>query len=117
MKVRKLDSVGDMNFGNGDYDFYKDTPETVAQIVLTTLKLWQGEWFLDDTLGVPYSQAILGVGKQQTAEMAMRTAILGVDGVKSLDYFEMSVATETRTIKFNATITTIYGQTQIEGVL
>jgi hypothetical protein len=57
MRYRKLDANGDYTFGGGSNDFLVNTPETVAQAVMTRLNLLQGEWFLDTTAGMPWSPA------------------------------------------------------------
>jgi len=51
---------GDMTFGRGIHNFIVDSPTTVAQAILTRLRLWRGEWFLSLNAGVPYLQQILG---------------------------------------------------------
>ena len=53
MRVRRLDSSGDMMLGHGNSDFYSDDPEGVAQNVKTRLQLWQGQWFLNTADGTP----------------------------------------------------------------
>lgn len=114
MRVRKLDSTGDMIFGRSN-EYYIDTPEAVAQNVMTRLKLWRGQWFLDNTEGMPWLQEVLG--KKPAADVAIRMHILDTYGVTSIDEFETIVDPDSRLLSVSATISTIYGQTTISGVL
>lgn len=108
---------GDMLFGSGQADFYRDSPEAVAQLILTRLRLWTGEWFLDLTEGTPYAGAILGAGKRQTIEPAIRSRILDTPGVQAIEDFSLVVDPDGRRATVAATVSTVYGQAQLEGVL
>ena len=113
MRYRKQDENGDYVFGNGQKDFYIDQPEAVAQACNTRLKLFTGEWFLDTTEGTPYLQAILGKNSIDSADVAIRSRIVGTQGFKSLESFE-SEKLEGRIYKATGRIDTIYGVTNIE---
>lgn len=117
MRYRQLDANGDSTFGSGFTAFLVDSPDAVAQAVLTRLKLLQGEWFLDTTVGVPYATQILGTGTQATRDVTIQSAILNTTGVKSILQYSSTVNTTTRAFTINATIDTIYGQTTITQVL
>jgi len=117
MKYRKLDANEDYSFGNGNLDFHKDTPETVAQAVLTRLRLWSGEWFLDTTEGTPYQAGVFGKNDQATADGVMRERILGTQGVVGIVAFSSSLNRDLRLYSVSATIDTIYGQVQINEIL
>jgi hypothetical protein len=117
MRYRKLDSNGDMVFGNQQADFYRDKPEAVAQAVWTRLRLWVGEWFIDVTEGTPYQQAALGTNKSKTIEPAIRARILGTEGVTSIESFDMIVDPDNRVTSIYAVINTAYGSAQLQGVL
>lgn len=109
--------VGDMRFGSQDADFYRDVPEAVAQAVLTRLRLATGEWFLDSSEGTPYAGAILGAGKRATIEPAYRARILGTPGVRAIEDFSLVIDADQRRVTIAATISTVYGQAQLQGVL
>jgi hypothetical protein len=117
MRYRKLDENGDMLFGNQQGDFHIDNPEAVGQSVLTRLKLWQGEWFLNTDEGTPFEQSALGTNKMKTIDPAIRKRILESEGVESLDSFELLWDSDSRHVNINATITTVYGEQEILGVL
>lgn len=113
MRYRKLDSDGDYTLGAGG-DWHVDSPEAVAQAVKTRLGLWTGEWFLDSTDGTPWNEQILGKrtrGKNYDA--AIRQRILGTQGVSEISEYSSTFDGNTRALSVSATITTIYGTTQI----
>lgn len=64
--------------------------EALAQRLRLRLLQWRGQWFLDETLGVPYAQQILGRrGTERVMlEVTLRRIILetvGIDSVRSFD--------------------------------
>lgn len=117
MRYRKLDKDGDMLFGRGQADYMRDTPDAVAQAVLTRLRLWTGEWWLDTTVGTPYQQAVLGTGKRKTVEPAIRARILDTQGCTGIVAFSIAFDDDARVAKISATINTEYGQAKVEGVI
>lgn len=117
MRYRRLDDDGDMTFGSQQADFLRNTPETVAQAVVTRLKLWLGEWFIDQTEGTPYQQAILGKHTRASIEPAIRSRILETQGVTGIEQFNLSIDPDERKVTINATISTEYGPAVVQGVL
>lgn len=117
MRYRKLDENGDMLFGNEQADFWRDVPEAPAQAVMTRLRLWVGEWFLDVTQGTPYQQAILGAQTAETVEPAIRRRILGTDGVTTIESFNMVKNPDQRRVTINAVVNTEYGAATVQGVV
>lgn len=117
MRYRKLDKTGDMSFGNQQADFFRNQPEAVAQAVWTRLRLWVGEWFIDQTEGTPYQQAMLGTNKSKTIEPAMRQRILQTEGVTNIEEFQLLFDADSRTANINAVINTAYGSAQLQGVI
>lgn len=109
--------AGDMQFGHQQADFLRDSPDAVAQVVLTRLRLWTGEWFLDTTAGTPYAGAVLGVGTRRQIEPALRSRILGTPGVSGIDSLSMVIDPDGRHASLSAIITTQFGQAQLQGIL
>ncbi|MBN3822360.1 hypothetical protein G3O00_01850 [Burkholderia sp. Ac-20384] len=117
MKYRKQDADGDYVFGGGANDFLVNTPEAVAQAVLTRLRLLRGEWFLDTTVGMPWATDVLGKYTSGTYDSAIRQCILGTQGVTEITSYSSSVDPSTRELTVAATITTIYGTTTVQATL
>jgi hypothetical protein len=101
-----LDANGDYTFGQGSANFWINSPQGVAQSVQTRLLLWEGEWFLDETSGTPYSQEILGYGTKSLYDLAIRARVLATPGVTSIDSYSSSLNSVSRQLTVSMTITT-----------
>jgi len=106
-----------MTFGSQQADFLRNTPETVAQAVVTRLNLWLDEWFLDSTEGTPYVQAALGKYTQQTVAPAIRQRILETENVTGLSAFDLQFDADERKVTIQATIDTTFGPATVIGVV
>lgn len=103
-----------MAFGQSQLNFIGNTPETIAQIVQTSLLLWLGEWYLDVTAGMPWIQGVLGKHNQATADVTVQDYISNIQGVTDIDEFESVSQQDVRLYKAAATLDTIYGPTPID---
>lgn len=112
MRYRKLTTDGDMTFGGGLGDYHVNTPDAVAQAVLTRLRQWRGEWFADTTDGTPWLTHVLGERTRETYEAVIRSRILLTPGVNRLTEFTTSIDVDSRALTVTAAIDTIYGQTR-----
>ena len=117
MRYRKLDANGDYSFGGQQADFYRDSPDAVAQAVQTRLLLLLGEWFLDITEGMPWSTEVLGKYTGDTYDSAIRQRILGTPGVTELTDYSSTLDSVKRTLTVTATINTIYGSTPVQATI
>jgi len=109
VRVRKLDKNGDMSFGNGQDDFWRDVPDGPAQCVKTRLMLWTGEWFLDLNEGMPWNTQVLGYYTGTTRDPAIRARILGTQGVKGFTNYSSALDREPRAFSVNCLLDTVYG--------
>ncbi|GHV49946.1 hypothetical protein FACS1894216_01260 [Synergistales bacterium] len=117
MRYRKLDENYDMCFGRGAGDYFRNEPEMVAQNILTRLRLFTREWFLDAAEGTPYREQVLGKYTEKTWANALKRRIIQTRGVLSLDAFDAFLDSETRTCTVNAEVTTIYGRQVIQDAI
>lgn len=114
MIYRKLSSSGDYVFGNSQLDFYRNSPEAVAQSVKTRLQLWINEWFLNVEEGTPFLQGILGKHDKELADAAIQDRVLNTIGVTDIESYESTINPDTRFFQVQFTINTIYGPTSVE---
>jgi hypothetical protein len=87
-----------------------NTPAAVAQIVLTRLRLWTGEYHLDATQGTPWAQSVLGEGKSDPSA-ALKNRILSTPGVVAITSWSANVDPVTRALSISAGLETLYGET------
>jgi energy-converting hydrogenase Eha subunit B len=114
MTVRKLSPTGDMIFGNSMLDFISNTPATVAQVVKTSLLLWLGEWYLDNTLGMPWIEGVLGKHSEDTADATVQDYVSNVQGVTDIANYVSSADESRRLYTATATLDTLYGPTPVQ---
>ena len=108
MRVRRIDADGDWTFGRGRA-CYADTSESVAQRVLTRLRSFTGDWFLDLSHGLPWFDLMKRPADLARIERAVKRHILKTDGVHSITAFEMAPDPQTRNLVVTTTIVDIYG--------
>lgn len=116
MKYRKLDANGDYTLGTGA-DFYVNSPDAVGQAVLTMLRLFTNEWFLDLSDGTPWRTEVLGKYTQKTFDTVIKQRILASQGVSAILDYTSEFDGETRKLNVTALINTIYGVTTVQGSL
>ena len=91
------DSItGDFVFTDGALTIV-DGAEQVAQDIARRLKTFQGSWFLDLTIGVPYFSEILAKDPERAAA-ALQAEILGADGIIRLESFDLQVGIDRQAI-------------------
>ena len=112
-----MDESGDYVFGDGRNDYLVDSPDAVAQRVMTRLALPTGTWFIDLEDGTPYATQILGERTKPLYDIAIRKRILGTDGVLAIVNYASQLDVDERKLSVNAIISTIYGQATVTGVL
>jgi len=117
MTYRKLDDNGDYSFGGSLNSFYQNDPLGVAQAVVTRLKLWENEWFLDLTDGTPYIGGVLGKYTMDVFDMNIKDRILNTEGVTEILEYDSTFDGDLRKVSISVKIDTLYGQTVINGVL
>jgi hypothetical protein len=115
MRLRKMDSAGDMQFGSGQNNFWRDVPDAPGQLAQTRMALWLGQWFLNVTDGTPWLTKVLGKYTGSTRDAAIQARILGTTGVKSILAYASQLNRDTRVWDVQCTIDTIYGQITIAG--
>lgn len=111
MIYRRIDADGDYTFGQGKYNFLKET-EAIGQAVKTRVLLLYSEWWEDLENGTPLFESILR--QQATPEgksaidMIVKERILGVEEVIRISSFESRFSAE-RSYSAEVSVETRYG--------
>ena len=104
-----LDTEGDISFSNGKISVKKN----IGQKVSILLKTFKGEWFLDDLIGIPYFQTILGkkISKEKIDSL-FKTQILSVDGVLKILEFTSELVNR----QYQYSVSILSNENKIESV-
>lgn len=114
MSDLKLNESGDLEFIDGELTLFSDKDAFIAQSVKIRMKTFFGEWYLNNTLGVPYFQTILKKGVDKSVvDSLFRKVINETVGVKSITSFSSSIDNYTYSLSFKflsseGTILTIF---------
>lgn len=99
--------AGDLYLGpDGQFALTQTLSEEVAQLLYTRFRFFQGEWFLDQTVGVPWYQSILGQ-KQSTSVVSqiLRNVVATCPGVASVDSFSLVTQSDrSAVVRFSCTL-------------
>ncbi len=102
----KLTNTNDIDLTTGDLVLL-DGIEAVAQHLRIRFRFYQGEWYLDTRIGMPYFQIILLKGARiNIITEIFRKAILDTPGVEKLYSLDLSYdgATRVLSVEFEADI-------------
>jgi len=112
----KINSLGDIDLSAYKFEFAFDADYIVQKLAIT-LRTFLGEWFLDTSAGIPYFEDILKKNYDPTrVESVLKSAILDVPGVDQITAFDMNLINP-RTLIVTFTVTTDFGELEIEEVL
>lgn len=104
-------TTGDLDLTTGQAQIVSDAAE-VAQRIRIRLRTFLGDWFLDEDLGIPYLQEIIGQKRRFAVERAsalLRAEILDTPGVLEIVLFTLDFDAATRTLTVTFQATTIFG--------
>ena len=112
MTQLKMDDNDDLAVENNRFVLTENnSDQEIEQRLLQGLRFFLNEWFLDNSRGIPYFQAVFEKGTPPIViESIFKDTIIGTNGVDSLDRFaplEFDPATRVLTVDFD--VTTING--------
>lgn len=95
-----------------------DLAAGTKQDILTALRVYLGEWFLDTTVGVPYYQTIFVKNPDQAlVNAAFINTISKVPGVIAITAFSTTTNSLTRLMEISFTVRTTSGIIDYSGFL
>jgi len=106
----RLDTDGDLYLTeDNDLDLVDGT-DAIAQDVSTRLQTFLGEWYLDERIGMPYFQQILGKKPRLALVRSIyNDAILSTPGINTVNDLELDYESGTRTLRVAFRADTISG--------
>lgn len=97
MKVAGINSSGDWLFGHGR-NSYKTKSNAIAQNVVTRLRLFTDDWYLDVDSGIEWVELLGTRGNTDRIRRAIEKSVLQTDGVKSISRIEIEQNAKDRSI-------------------
>lgn len=111
-------TFGDIMVEDGDLVVTTDQTVAIAQDIVQRLKTFFGEWFLDNSIGVPYFQQILvknpDFGK---IDALLQDTILATPGVIQLNSFQSTLSATLRQLQVTFSAQTTQGQVDYTGTI
>lgn len=105
----KLGADGDLVIDNDDFALV-DGADAIAQDISTRLQFFQGSWFLDIRLGMPYYQRILGKkARLNVIKSIFAEAISSTAGVTAINDLVVDFDGLTRAVSVVSRVSTIFG--------
>lgn len=110
-------NVNDLRIANNDLVLV-DSTEAIKQDVLQRLRFFRGEWFLDNTIGIPYYQQILVKNPSQEKIDALFIAtILGTPGIIQLNQYAFRSVAQTRELFVTFSAQSTQGTVNYSGLI
>lgn len=116
MIYRKLDQNGDYVFG-GNGSCYISGLDAVKQAILTRLRLLLGEWWEDETDGLPLWQKILAARDKKEVERQILNRISGTPHVLAITGYQTEWNGETRKLSIHVEFSSEYGDGTLDEVM
>lgn len=92
---RSGDKAGDLVYVNGACPTTEDYSDVVAQRLYIMLRTFEGEWYLNESHGIPYLQSILGHKiRKNTVDRILQEKILQEQGVAEIVMFVSDLTTK-----------------------
>lgn len=112
--MRELAGLDDIQIEGGDLALVSGA-DALAQRLTEKLRLFRGEWFLDTRIGVPWFRDVLGSKspRGEVVQGAIRQPILDDDEVIEITRFEIDFDGDTRKVRMDMGIRSVYGDQQI----
>ena len=111
-------TFNDLVIQNGDLVITPTQLDAVQQHILQRLRIFLGEWFLDNTIGLPYFQQILVKNPNQAViDGLLQNQIATTPGVVQLSSFSANVNFTTRVLSVSFSALTTTGTVSYNGLV
>jgi len=83
MRVSGLDNDLDWRFGKGRA-VYKRNADAIAQNILTRLRSFLGDWYLDTEIGIDWLKLLGNLGTEKRILRSVESTVMQTEGVLSI---------------------------------
>ena len=108
MRVSGLDSNRDWKFGKGRAA-YKRNADAIAQNILTRLRSFLGDWYLDTETGIDWLKLLGNLGTEKRILRAVESTVMQTDGVLSIQELKIIGRDSSRGVTIRIRYTDVFG--------
>lgn len=116
MRVSGLDSNGDWRFGKGKANYLRRS-DAIKQNVITRLRSFTDDWFLDITAGLPWINMLGSRNNEARILREIERRVLATEGVRTIELIELIDIDENRKATIHISLIDIYGDQHDEVVI
>lgn len=110
-------TFNDVQVVNGDL-LLVDGKEAIKQHVIQRLRIFLGEWFLDNTIGLPFFDQILVKNPDKSKiDALILNCILGTPGIQQVNTYEAISDFTVRSLQITFEAQTISGTVNYQGLI
>ena len=113
MRVSGLDSNRDWRFGKGRA-VYKRNADAIAQNILTRLRSFRGDWYLDVDAGVNWIELLGNPGTEKRIIRAVESTVLQTEGVISIQRLAIIRRNANRGVTIELQYTDVFTQQDLQ---
>ena len=108
MKIRRLDSEGDWDYGHSISSYYIDNAQSVGLNILTRLREWYRDCFFAMNKGIDYPTRLGNFNQKDNLDNDIQTTILNSADVIDITDFTSTYDRNTRHYACNVKVLHIY---------
>ena len=108
MRVSGLDSNRDWRFGKGRA-VYKRNTDAIAQNILTRLRSFLGDWYLDTEIGIDWLKLLGNLGTEKRILRSVESTVMQTDGVLSIQELKIIGRDINRGVTIRIRYTDVFG--------
>ena len=113
MRVSGLDKDLDWRFGKGRAVYKRDSA-AIAQSVLTRLRSFRGDWYLNVTFGINWIELLGNLGTENRLLRAVESTVLQTDGVISIQRLGIIRRNANRGVTIELQYTDVFTQQDLQ---
>ena len=113
MQVSGLDKNLDWRFGKGRAVYKRDS-SAIAQNVLTRLRSFRGDWYLNTGIGIDWIQLLGNIGTEKRILRAVESTVLQTEGVISIQRLGIIRRNANRGVTIELQYTDVFTQQDLQ---